>query len=183
MYKILAIIGQSGSGKDTLKSELLAADANLYDIINCTTRPKRKNECDGVNYYFYTPEVFGEKLLNGELIECTSFNDWFYGTSYEAIRSNGINIGVFNPTGIESLLSNSQVEIKIIYVQASDKTRLMRQLNREENPDVDEIIRRYKTDKEDFYDINFPHISVINEKEADIEKNVEYILSIIKSWT
>jgi hypothetical protein len=36
-------------------------------------------------------------------------------------------------------------------VAASDKNRLIRQLQREENPDVEEIMRRFKTDKEDFY--------------------------------
>jgi hypothetical protein len=34
-------------------------------------------------------------------------------------------------------------------VDASDKTRMLRCLNREKNPNVDEIVRRYQTDKRD----------------------------------
>ena len=40
--------------------------------------------------------------------------------------------------------------LKIIYIVASDKERLIRQLDREENPDIEEIIRRYQTDNIDF---------------------------------
>ena len=47
------------------------------------------------------------------------------------------------------------------YVTAKDKTRLLRQLNREENPNVDEIIRRYKTDKEDFCDLDFHYNEIV----------------------
>ena len=44
--------------------------------------------------------------------------------------------------------------MKLFYITATDKTRMLRQLNREGDPNVDEIIRRYKTDKEDFIDVD-----------------------------
>jgi guanylate kinase len=44
------------------------------------------------------------------------------------------------------------IDLEIIYVKASDKTRLLRQLNREEEPNVKEIIRRFATDEADFQD-------------------------------
>ena len=44
------------------------------------------------------------------------------------------------------------INLKIVYVKASDKTRLLRQLNREEEPNVHEIVRRFYTDEADFQD-------------------------------
>ena len=38
----------------------------------------------------------------------------------------------------------------MVQVEASAKTRLLRSLTREDNPDVDEIVRRYLADREDF---------------------------------
>ena len=40
------------------------------------------------------------------MIEHTSFNDWFYGTSYNSLREDKINIGVFDPYAIRQLIAN-----------------------------------------------------------------------------
>ena len=106
-----------------------------------------------------------------------SLHHWYYGTSYDALRSDAVNIGVFNPEGVESLIHAQDVNVKIFYITATNKTRLLRQLNREENPNVDEIIRRYGTDKADFIDFDFDYIELINEKEDDLQKCVEAIVA------
>lgn len=164
MFDVIALMGKAGSGKDALLHELIRQCPNANEMISCTTRPIREGEAHGVNYFYMTPEEFGARVLNGEMLECTEFNNWFYGTSYEALRSNCINIGVFNPTGVESLLHFPDINVKVFYITASDKTRLLRQLNREENPDVQEIIRRFRADMIDFEDLtDIPYIEINNE--------------------
>ena len=180
MYKIVAFIGKAGSGKDTILHQVIAGNPNLHEIISCTTRPRREGEVEGVNYFYMTPEQFGDKVLHDEMLEATCFNDWFYGTSYDSLRSNTINVGVFNPTGIDSLLARPDVEVTIYYIQASPKTRLLRQLNREQDPDVTEIIRRYSTDEIDFADLDFEYISLQNETKEDLKVNVQKILSSLE---
>ena len=60
-----------------------------------------------------------------------------------------MNIGDFSPAGLMALEENPNISLLKIYVSASDKTRLLRCLNRESNPNVDEIVRRYQTDQRD----------------------------------
>lgn len=164
MYNVIALMGKAGSGKDAILHELIRLRPNANEMISCTTRPIREGEAHGVNYFFMTPEEFGARVLNGEMLECTEFNNWFYGTSYEALRSDCINIGVFNPTGVESMMHYPDINVKVFYITASDKTRLLRQLNREEHPDVKEIIRRYHADEIDFEDLtDIPHTVIENE--------------------
>lgn len=182
MYNIIALIGKSGSGKDTIMKEIIKQRSDLHEIISCTTRPKRENEIDGVNYYFLTPSEFTEKVLKYEMLEATCFNDWFYGTSYDSLDKNKINIGVFNPEGIENLLLHrSKINLTIFYIKCSDKERLIRQLNREEFPDIDEILRRYKTDKEDFSYLDFNYIELDNNTLQDKIKCVNKIIEAIDS--
>lgn len=176
MYKIIALIGKAGSGKDTMMHRVLERNPNLHEIVSCTTRPRREGEVEGVNYFYLTPEQFGDKVLHDEMLEATCFNDWFYGTSYESLRSDVTNIGVFNPAGIESLLGRRDVVVHVFYVTASPKNRLLRQLNREKDPDVDEIIRRYKADEIDFADLNFEYDVLYNEIYEDLNAGVEAIL-------
>ena len=61
-----------------------------------------------------------------------------------------INIGVFNPAGVEALLEDPRLDVFVIEVLVNDKTRLLRCLNRESKPDCTEICRRFLTDEQDF---------------------------------
>lgn len=152
MYKVLALIGEAGAGKDTLMKTFIrnAPHFVFHEIVSCTTRPPRETEKNGVNYFFYSDEEIQKKIEKNEMLEYTFFNNWYYGTSYDSVVANEINIGVFNPAGIKSLLARNDVDLKIIYVRAGAKERLLRQLKRETDPDVDEIIRRYQADEVDF---------------------------------
>ena len=109
------------------------------------------------------------------MLEVAHFNDWFYGTSYETLRSDIINLGVFNPTGIETMLSMPNIELTVFYIYAKDKTRLLRQLNREEDPDCMEIMRRYRTDLMDFEILEFDHTVLPNETMQDLQDAVDAV--------
>lgn len=172
-YKIIALIGKAGSGKDfTLKQLLKKYPLDFHEIISCTTRPKREKEVDGLNYHFLSSEKFAQKLIDGEMIEATIFNDWAYGTAYENLRRDEINIGVFNPVGINTLLENKNIDLKVFYIIADDKTRLLRQLNRENDPNCKEIIRRFQVDEKDFSFLDFDYIPLYNNNIDDVEKNI-----------
>lgn len=161
--KILALMGEAGAGKDYILQEMLNAHPEFYEIISCTSRPIRENEINGVNYHYYSKEEFEQKIVNNEMFEYTEFNNWYYGTGKNSLDKRYINVGVFNPEGVRTLINHPMVDVFVVWVQANDKTRLLRQLNRESSPDVDEIVRRYQTDKQDFSNIKFPYITVRNE--------------------
>ena len=180
-YKIIAIMGKAGSGKDTLCQALLDQPEFLgaQPIVSCTTRPIRDNEQDGVNYHFLTNEQFTNQILSGEMIEATVFNNWCYGTSVKNLSENNLNIGVFNPEGVGLLRDRDNIDLKVICLEANDKDRLLRQLNREKNPNCHEIIRRFTADEADFSDdeIDYlePDMFVTNNEGADIHHLAQII--------
>ena len=181
MYKIIALIGEAGSGKDTIMRNVLKVRPGLHEIVSCTTRPMREGEREGVNYFYLTKEAFAEKVINGEMFEATSFNGWFYGTAKQSMDETVVNIGVFNPEGIEALFESNEVDVTVYYVRATDKNRLLRQLNRENNPDVDEIIRRFKADREDFCELDFDYIKLPNNTLDDMDAAVRMILGQLQT--
>lgn len=187
-YKVIALVGESGSGKDSLMHSVLAASPQSYhEIVSCTTRPPREGEIDGKNYYFFTDKEFSELIVANQMLEYTNFNNWYYGTTLGALSVKKINIGVFNPAGIYSLLKTSDIDLTIIRIHADEKNRLLRQLNREKYPNVEEIIRRFSTDKEDFkrfsdYDFtNVKYLDLYNNTIEDYAINTYKILSLVAS--
>lgn len=176
-YKIIALCGKAGSGKDTILKKVLDAEhPNLHEIISCTSRPPREGEVDGKNYHFLTTADFAKKIVKGEMIESTCFNDWFYGTGFQSLDKNKINIGVFNPAGIEKLDKLHNVECWVYYIETCPKERLLRQLMRESNPNVYEIVRRFHTDENDFSAMNFTYDILVNETAGDLREAARQIL-------
>ncbi len=79
--KIILFCGPSGSGKTTISQYLLKNNSNLQFSVSVTTRAKRENEKDGVDYYFITEEEFKKRLSNEEFIEWEEvYAGTFYGT-------------------------------------------------------------------------------------------------------
>lgn len=149
--KVVALMGKAGSGKDTILQNILKRYPDqFHEIISYTTRPPREGEQNGVNYNFITDAEFEEKVNNGDMLEVARFNGWNYGSAYSSFSADKVNIGIFNPDGIDQLLKCKDIEVDVYYVRTPDKERLLRQLNREDNPNVREIVRRFDADWVDF---------------------------------
>ena len=84
--KILALFGKSASGKDSIQKWITTNYPQLTNkIVSCTTRPPRSGEQDGVDYFFLSDEEFAKKVLDGSMLEATSFREWFYGTALDQL--------------------------------------------------------------------------------------------------
>lgn len=66
IYKIVALFGEAGSGKDFMLNKVLAMRPDWHKIISCTTRPMRQGEQHGVNYFYHTMDEFKEKINNDQ---------------------------------------------------------------------------------------------------------------------
>lgn len=95
--KLIIISAPSGCGKSTIIGEVIKNEAlRLAFSISATTRQPRRNEVDGVDYYFLSPEEFKSAIENDELVEYEEvYEGRFYGTlkkEIERIRQNGNNV-------------------------------------------------------------------------------------------
>lgn len=178
---ILAFFGKSASGKSSIVNCLANEYVNFNKIVSCTTRPKRENEKNKKDYVFMAPRAFNCLLETNSLLEHTKFREWYYGTPKSQISACKINVGVFNIEGIKSLLKHEEYDVVPILVDACDKTRLIRSLCREENPNCNEIVRRFITDSKDFEksNLDFTYRRYENDFLADTKKLRHFISTIL----
>jgi len=91
--KILIVSAPSGSGKTTLAKFLLSQNLNLVFSVSACSRKKRKNEIDGVDYYFLEKSEFEQKIQQGDFLEWEEvYENTFYGTLKNDVE-NKLNSG------------------------------------------------------------------------------------------
>lgn len=88
--KLVIFSAPSGSGKTTIVKHLLANYSNLGFSISACTRDKRgRNEENGKDYYFLTPDEFRKKIDNNEFVEWEQvYVGAYYGTLKSEIERN-----------------------------------------------------------------------------------------------
>ena len=80
---IVVLSGPTASGKTTIVNRLMQeTPVKLIKAISATTRPRRKGEVDGKDYYFLTTEEFEKRQENNEFLECEQVHGlgYWYGT-------------------------------------------------------------------------------------------------------
>ena len=184
---MLILAGKTCSGKTTLLYKF--RDLGFRVISTFTTRPKRDGEQNGENYYFISEDDFRSKIEQGFFAEYTKYNvasgeTWYYGTSKESLKGDGVII--LNPDGVKAVSKLDLHDAVICYIKCEDKTLENRLTARGDNEA--EAQRRLKADKEDFNDFDkYAHIIVHNDTDTDIKtlcdevkSMYEYILKLIK---
>src|SRR5689334_22561777 len=95
MGHLYVIAAPSGTGKTTLVKALVDATPKITVSISYTTRPKRPNEMDGINYHFVDKTEFERMIAHGDFLEHATIFEHFYGTSktwVEQTLAKGIDV-------------------------------------------------------------------------------------------
>ena len=92
---LLVISSPSGTGKTTICKKLLEYDKNIHLSVSVTTRKKRKNEVEGIDYYFRSKEDFLNLKSQNSFIENALVFENYYGTLKSEVLEqleNGIDV-------------------------------------------------------------------------------------------
>ena len=76
---MLVLSSPSGGGKTTIAKSLLQARDDLGYSVSATTRPRREDERDGVDYHFLSREEFLRRVEAGEFLEYATYAGNLYG--------------------------------------------------------------------------------------------------------
>ena len=153
----IILVGKAASGKDHMR-KILQGRGFKYGV-SYTTRPKRKNEIDGEDYYFVSETEFKGGIMHDTWYEWVEFNGWYYGTTKKQFLED-CNIFIMTPKGITHINPEDRKNCTIFYLDISDTTRSARLSQRGDNNDS--IERRMSADDRDFKDFNDYDIKINN---------------------
>tara|TARA_Y100000593_G_C4274414_1_gene319239 strand:- start:731 stop:1201 length:471 start_codon:yes stop_codon:yes gene_type:complete len=147
----LILVGKAAAGKDYFRNRL--NDKGFRGGVSHTTRPPRKNEIEGVDYYYVSDEKFMEMEENGEMLEYMDFKGWKYGLTKE--EYNNSDVLIMSPDGLYQLSDDIKKECLIIYLDIPSTTRLTRLIIRNDSypPMEREAVDKIQFDKFKEFDL------------------------------
>lgn len=179
--QLIIITGPSGVGKSTVAKSIkeMRLD-NVTFPVSITTRQRRENEKDGIDYRYVSEEVFDEMLQNDKILEWTEFDRHRYGTdrdSFEALLSSKpLVVLEIDLIGADFFASNYSNVTRVCLLPPDRDTLYKRLRNRRENTE-ESIARRISTYNESSSSIHDCEIKLINR---DLEETVVTISKMIK---
>ena len=193
MGKIYVLMGKSATGKDTIFKRLVGMkELALCTVVGYTTRPIRRGEADGKEYFFVSVDTWQELQNKGKVIESRTYHtvvgDWHYFT----VDDGQINLEkqdylfISTLSGYEQLKKFYGAEVVLpLYVEVEDDQRLWRSICRERRqakPNYDEVCRRFLADQQDFSETEIARAGIQKRyKNMDLEECVKTIAADILS--
>ena len=77
---LLVLSGPSGAGKGAICKELHINEPSMRLSVSATTRPPRRGEVEGADYFFLDKDLFKMMIQKGQLLEYAEVYDNYYGT-------------------------------------------------------------------------------------------------------
>ncbi|KAM8823015.1 MAGUK p55 subfamily member 7 isoform 2-T3 [Spinachia spinachia] len=87
-HRLVVLVGPPAVGLNELKRKLLISDPQHFSVtVPHTSRAKKNQESDGVEYHFISKHLFEMNIHNNKFIEYGEYKGNYYGTALDSVRS------------------------------------------------------------------------------------------------
>lgn len=176
---LIVLSGPSGVGKGTVLKKLLKDYTDIEYSISATTRPSRKGEIDGKDYFFLSLEEFFQKVDNNQFIEWAKVHDNYYGTPRDYVdKTLGEGKDIILEIDIQGarMVRESYPEAIYVFLLPPSFDELEKRLNKRgtEDEKTKEIrLRNARTEMKELANYDY---QIIND---DLDETVEKLKAII----
>lgn len=178
------ISAPSGCGKTTVCDELLSRNDKMCVSVSATTRSRRGEEKEGVDYFFYQTDYFEEQIEKEHFLEWAKVFDNYYGTPkgplFESVDQGLDCLLNIDVQGAEQVRRSLPDGIFIFLMPPSMQT--LEERLRKRGTDSEEIIaKRLKEAEREMDSAEKYDYIVINDDLDSAVKTIESIITAEKS--
>jgi len=176
---LVIISSPSGAGKTTLCHRLMREFSQLVFSVSYTTRPARKGEVDGQDYFFVSDAEFQRMVDAGEFAESALVHENRYGTARAQVDSaleQGRDV-LFDIDwqGGRQLKAQFPDDALLIWILPPSLKVLEARLRRRATDSPDVIAKRLAMAKRELEEFEPYHYLVVND---DLERAYDEVRSI-----
>ena len=180
---LIVISGPSGVGKDSVIQHMKEIGAPFHFVITATTRPKRSDEVDGLDYFFISRDEFEEMIEQDELLEhAVVYKDYKVIPKQQvrgAMQSGKDVVMRLDVQGAETI-RNLFPEALLIFLTASTEQELLERLEARKTETQEAKILRINMAEKEMKCVEIFDYVVVNA-DGRLDAAVDTILAIIRA--
>lgn len=173
------ISAPAGTGKTTLSNMLQSEFDCVVRSVSYTTRPKRANEVNGIDYHFVDEKTFQQMIGNDEFLEYAKVFNYYYGTSKEYVE-NMLSVGkhvllVIDTQGAMQVRDN-KIPATLIFIKPPNFEELKNRLKKRNTESTQVLALRLSKAEEEMNTAVFYDYEITND---DLKIAYEKLRSIL----
>jgi guanylate kinase len=180
---LVVVSGPSAAGKDSVIRRMKELDYPFHFVVTATTRPPRKGEQHGRDYFFLSEQEFLTLIEEGELLEHALVYGQHKGIPKDQIRralASGkdvvMRVDVQGATTVDSLIPDAV----LIFLVAGSDDELIGRLRKRGTERAEELDKRVATARREMkYIPKFDYV-VVN-RDGELDRAVAEIAAIISA--
>ena len=180
---LIVLSGPSGVGKDTVLQRMKELQLPFHFVVTATSRPKRKGEIEGVDYFFVSADEFIAMIERDELLEHALVYDEHKGIPRQQVRdafASGQDVIMrIDVQGAETICQ-LYPEALLIFLSTQNEEELIARLKARRTESEEKLQLRIETAREELHKVELFDYYVVNADDQ-LDATVDAILAIIAS--
>lgn len=180
---LIVLSGPSGVGKDAVLTRMKELNCPLEYIVTTTTRARRVEETENVDYQFVSMGQFLRMIEDKELLEWANVYGNMYGVPRSSVRE-GLEKGkdTLVKVDIQGAMTIRSIapQALLIFLMPSSLRELCTRLEQRRTESAFDLALRKKTAEEEVKIIRFFDYVVVN-RHGEMDKAVSQIMAIISA--
>jgi guanylate kinase len=178
---LIVISGPSGVGKDSVLQRMKSRGLPFHFVVTATTRTKRPDEVEGVDYHFVSHDEFAELIDNDELLEYAIVYNDYKGIPKEQVRqalASGRDVVMrLDVQGAETIRDLCP-DALLVFLSTRSEQQLVDRLRQRKTETKEGLKLRIATARQEFNRVGMFDYFVINEVQR-LENTVDSIMAIV----
>lgn len=180
---LVVLSGPSGVGKDATLARMKEMGYPFHFVVTATTRPRRPNEVDGVDYYFVSKAEFADMIERDELLEYAIVYGDYKGVPKRHVRqalASGqdvlMRLDVQGAATVRRLIPQAVT----IFLMPESEQDLIERLSSRKTESPDELKMRIATARQEMLRVPEFDYVVINRR-GRLDETVQQVVAIIQA--
>lgn len=179
---VFVISGPSGSGKDTILTEIFKKRKDLFFSISSITRAMRQGEVQDGKYHFISKDEFKKGLENDEFLEYNEYLGNYYGTPKAPVEEHialGDDVLIEVDVNGAEKIKEKLPEAVLIFVMPPSFDVLYKRLSGRGTETEEQIKGRMEAALKEIAKADMYTYIVVND---DLDDAVDDVLSIMRTY-
>jgi guanylate kinase len=180
---LVVISGPSGVGKDVLIQQMKARGLPFHFVVTATTRPRRPEETDGVDYIFVSMSEFADMIERQDLFEYALVYGDYKGIPKKQVRdalASGKDVIMRLDVQGAATVRRLAPEAILVFLATSSEQELTTRLQTRETESPEQLKIRIATSRQEMKRLQEFDYVVVNRQDR-LGEAVDQVVSIIEA--